>query len=188
MELDVHVIVDNYGTHKHPRVKRWLAPRPRFKVHFTPTYASWLNQVEIWFNRITQQGIRRGTFRSVKRTGRENRSVRPGNVNFLDAKADAVHTENSADAGGRRKLSDSCLDCFRATQSFLNRKSFRPTASRTCGTSTKTPNQNQTQIPCTCKRPLEKTMETDISIWQKPGHFYFALTRSENTKRELLAG
>src|SRR5216684_933617 len=57
-ELDVHVIVDNYGTHKHPRVKRWLAQRPRFHMHFTPTYASWLNQVEIWFNRITQQAIR----------------------------------------------------------------------------------------------------------------------------------
>src|SRR5438093_1850006 len=65
-ELDVHVIVDNYATHKHPRVKRWLATRPRFHVHFTPTYASWLNQVEIWFNRITQRAIRRGTFRSVK--------------------------------------------------------------------------------------------------------------------------
>jgi putative transposase len=65
-ELDVHVIVDNYATHKHPRVKRWLAARPRFHVHFTPTYASWLNQVEIWFNRITQRAIRRGTFRSVK--------------------------------------------------------------------------------------------------------------------------
>src|ERR1700682_5060622 len=64
--LDVHIIVDNYATHKHPRVKRWLAARSRFHVHFTPTYASWLNQVEIWFNRITQQAIRRGTFRSVK--------------------------------------------------------------------------------------------------------------------------
>jgi putative transposase len=64
--LHVHLIVDNYATHKHPRVKRWLVARPRFHVHFTPTYASWLNQVEIWFNRITQQAIRRGTFRSVK--------------------------------------------------------------------------------------------------------------------------
>jgi putative transposase len=64
--LEVHIIVDNYATHKHPRVKRWLAARPQFHVHFTPTYASWLNQVEIWFNRITQQAIRRGTFRSVK--------------------------------------------------------------------------------------------------------------------------
>jgi len=66
VDLEVHVIVDNYATHKHPRVKRWLAARPRFHVHFTPTYASWLNQVEIWFNRITQRAIRRGTFRSVK--------------------------------------------------------------------------------------------------------------------------
>jgi putative transposase len=65
-KLDVHIIVDNYATHKHPRVKRWLAARPRFHVHFTPTYASWLNQVEIWFNRITQQAIRRGTFQSVR--------------------------------------------------------------------------------------------------------------------------
>jgi putative transposase len=65
-ELHVQVIVDNYATHMHPRVKRWLATRPRFHVHFTPTYASWLNQVEIWFNRITQRAIRRGTFRSVK--------------------------------------------------------------------------------------------------------------------------
>jgi hypothetical protein len=48
------------------RVKRWFAARQRFHVHFTPTYASWLNQVEIWFNRITQQAIRRGTFRSVQ--------------------------------------------------------------------------------------------------------------------------
>jgi len=64
--LDVHIIVDNYATHKHLRVRRWFATRPRFHVHFTPTYSSWLNQVEIWFNRITQQAIRRGTFRSVK--------------------------------------------------------------------------------------------------------------------------
>jgi putative transposase len=63
--LDVHVIVDNYATHKHARVKRWLALHPRFHVHFTPTYASWLNQVEIWFHCITQKAIRRGTFRSV---------------------------------------------------------------------------------------------------------------------------
>lgn len=64
--LEVHIVVDNYATHKHRRVKRWMAARPRFHVHFTPTYASWLNQVEIWFNRITQRAIRRGTFQSVK--------------------------------------------------------------------------------------------------------------------------
>lgn len=64
--LDIHLIVDNYSTHKHARVKRWVALHPRYHVHYTPTYASWLNQVEIWFNLITQQAIRRGTFRSVK--------------------------------------------------------------------------------------------------------------------------
>jgi putative transposase len=65
-ELGIHLVVDNYSTHKHPRVKRWLAARPRYHVHYTPTYASWLNQVEIWFNLITQRAIRRGTFKSVK--------------------------------------------------------------------------------------------------------------------------
>ncbi len=64
--LDVHLIVDNYATHKHPRVRRWLAARSRFHVHYTPSYSSWLNQVEIWFNIITQRAIRRGTFRSVR--------------------------------------------------------------------------------------------------------------------------
>lgn len=65
-DLDIHMVIDNYATHKHPKVKRWLAARPRYHVHFTPTYSSWLNQVEIWFNIITQRAIRRGTFRSVK--------------------------------------------------------------------------------------------------------------------------
>jgi putative transposase len=64
-KLDVHLVVDNYATHKHATVRRWLAARPRFHVHYTPTYASWLNQVEIWFGLITQRAIRRGTFRSV---------------------------------------------------------------------------------------------------------------------------
>lgn len=65
-ELDVHLVIDNYSTHKHSKVRRWLAARPRYHVHYTPTYASWLNQVEIWFNIITQRAIRRGTFRSLK--------------------------------------------------------------------------------------------------------------------------
>ncbi|MGA2111754.1 MAG: IS630 family transposase [Anaerolineales bacterium] len=65
-KLDIHLIVDNYATHKHPQVRRWLARHPRWEVHYTPTYASWLNQVEIWFNLITQRAIRRGTFRSVR--------------------------------------------------------------------------------------------------------------------------
>lgn len=64
--LDIHLVVDNYATHKHPKVKRWLAFHPRYQVHYTPTYSSWLNQAEIWFNLITQRAIRRGTFKSVK--------------------------------------------------------------------------------------------------------------------------
>jgi len=65
IELDVHIICDNYATHKHPRVRAWLARRPRFHVHFTPTYSSWLNQVERWFALITNQSIRRGSLQSV---------------------------------------------------------------------------------------------------------------------------
>lgn len=65
-ELDVHLIVDNYTTHKHAKVRAWLAKRPRFHLHFTPTYASWLNQVERWFGLITHQAIRRGSFKTVK--------------------------------------------------------------------------------------------------------------------------
>ena len=63
--LEVHLIADNYGTHKHAKVKAWLARHPRYHLHYTPTYASWLNQVERWFGLITQQAIRRGSFRSV---------------------------------------------------------------------------------------------------------------------------
>lgn len=65
-DLDIHIVVDNYATHKHAKVKRWLAKHERFHVHYTPTYASWLNQVERWFGIITQQAIRRGSFKSVK--------------------------------------------------------------------------------------------------------------------------
>ncbi|MCI0574184.1 MAG: IS630 family transposase [Myxococcaceae bacterium] len=64
--LDVHLILDNYATHKHPKVRAWLARRPRYHLHFTPTYASWLNQVERWFALITTRAIRRGSFRSAR--------------------------------------------------------------------------------------------------------------------------
>ncbi len=65
-EFDVHLIIDNYATHKHAKVKAWLAKRPRYHIHYTPTYSSWLKQVERWFGLITQQAIRRGSFSSVK--------------------------------------------------------------------------------------------------------------------------
>lgn len=63
--LDLHLIVDNYATHKHPKVKAWLKKHPRFHVHFIPTSSSWLNLIERWFRRITDDRIRRGAFRSV---------------------------------------------------------------------------------------------------------------------------
>ena len=65
-ELDLHLIVDNYATHKHPKVQRWLARHPRFHVHFIPTSSSWLNLVERWFREITDKCLRRGTFLNVR--------------------------------------------------------------------------------------------------------------------------
>ena len=63
--LDLHLIVDNYGTHKHPKVRDWLQRHPRFVPHFIPTSSSWLNLVERWFGELTGKRIRRGTFVSV---------------------------------------------------------------------------------------------------------------------------
>jgi len=63
--LDVHLVLDNYGTHKTPTIKRWLAHHPRFRVHFTPTSASWLNLVERWFGLLTERQIKRGSHRST---------------------------------------------------------------------------------------------------------------------------
>jgi transposase len=64
--LDAHIVVDNYGTHKSAIIRKWFAKRPRFHVHFTPTYGSWINLVERWFAELTNKRIRRGVFRSVK--------------------------------------------------------------------------------------------------------------------------
>jgi len=65
-KLDVHIIMDNYGTHKTPRIRAWFAQRPRFHVHFTPLYGSWLNLVERWFAELTNKQLRRGAHRSVR--------------------------------------------------------------------------------------------------------------------------
>jgi transposase len=64
--LALHLIVDNYGTHKHPRVNSWLQRHPRFHLHFTPTSSSWLNLIERWFRNLTQQRLRRGSFRALQ--------------------------------------------------------------------------------------------------------------------------
>ena len=68
--IAIHLICDNYGTHKHPKVREWLATQPRFTLHFTPTSASWLNLVERWFAQITDEAIRRGSFDSVRKLER----------------------------------------------------------------------------------------------------------------------
>jgi transposase len=83
--LAIHLVLDNYGTHKHPRVKQWFTEHPRFHVHFVPTSSSWLNLVERWFAEISRKRIRRGTFRSVPElvraimeyTRENNRNPRP---------------------------------------------------------------------------------------------------------------
>jgi len=64
-DFDVHIIMDNYGTHKTPLIRNWFAKRPRFHVHFTPTYGSWLSLVERWFAELTNKQLRRGAYQSV---------------------------------------------------------------------------------------------------------------------------
>jgi transposase len=73
-DLDVHLICDNYTTHKHSTVQRWLETHPRFHMHFTPTYSSWLNQVERWFGLLTDKRLRRGTHRSIQSLERDIRA------------------------------------------------------------------------------------------------------------------
>jgi transposase len=63
--LELHLVMDNYAAHKHKNVREWLADHPRFKVHFTPTHASWMNLVEVWFGLVERQAVRRGVFKSV---------------------------------------------------------------------------------------------------------------------------
>jgi hypothetical protein len=88
-KLEVHLICDNYTTHKHPRVRTWLARRPRFHLHFTPTYSAWLNQVERWCALITHQAIRRGSVRFGQRPQAPDHHLgRP-----LQAASQAIHVD-----------------------------------------------------------------------------------------------
>jgi transposase len=73
-DLDVHLVCDNYGTHKSPAIQQWLAAHPRFHMHHTPTYSSWLNQVERWFAYLTDDLLRRGDHRSVQALERDIRA------------------------------------------------------------------------------------------------------------------
>ena len=83
-KVDLHVVADNYATHKHPAVRTWLEKNPRITMHFTPTSGSWLNMVEIFFGVITRQAIRRGTFTSVK-------DLITAIENFIDGWNDRCH-------------------------------------------------------------------------------------------------
>jgi transposase len=82
--VELHLVMDNYAAHKHANVKAWLADNPRFKVHFTPTHASWMNLVEVWFGIVERQAIRRGVFKSVKDLNAKIRA-------FIDGWHDRAH-------------------------------------------------------------------------------------------------
>jgi transposase len=73
--LDVHLVCDNYGTHKTPAIKNWLGRHPRFHIHYTPTYSSWINQVERWFAYLTQDLLQRSDHRSVQVLERDIRNL-----------------------------------------------------------------------------------------------------------------
>lgn len=83
-DADLHLVMDNYAAHKTPEVADWLAANPRITIHFTPTHASWMNLVEVWFSIIERQAIRRGTFASVKQLNAKIRA-------FIDGWNDRCH-------------------------------------------------------------------------------------------------
>jgi len=82
--VELHLVMDNYAAHKHANVKAWLGEKPRFKIHFTPTHASWMNLVEVWFGIVERQAIRRGVFKSVKDLNAKIRA-------FIDGWNDRAH-------------------------------------------------------------------------------------------------
>jgi transposase len=82
--VELHLVLDNYAAHKHPAVKEWLAANPRVHVHFTPTHASWMNMVEIWFSMAERQAIHRGSYRSVRDLTRAIRT-------YIDGWNDRAH-------------------------------------------------------------------------------------------------
>ncbi len=106
-ELEVHSILDNYGTHKTPLLRAWFAKRPRYHLHFTPTYGSWLNLVERWFAELTTKQIRRGAPQSARTGARHHRVPRrpqcPSQTLYLDQK-------RRPDSGQHRALAQRTAD------------------------------------------------------------------------------
>lgn len=89
MDLDdVHVVCDNYGTHKHPTVTAWLTKHPRFHMHFTPTYSSWINQVERLFAEVTRELLQRSDHRSVQALEKDLR-----NCEGLEREPETLHLD-----------------------------------------------------------------------------------------------
>lgn len=88
-EMTLHVVMDNYGTHKHPKIQNWLTRHPRFVLHFVPTRSSWLNLVERWFGELTGKRIRRGTFVSFEDLTRST------NSGLLEYRAKAVRMDSN---------------------------------------------------------------------------------------------
>ena len=107
-DLDVHLVMDNYGTHKTAAIRGWFARHPRFHVHFTPTSASWLNQVERWFATFTQLYIRRGTHRSTRQLELAIKHYLAMNNADADPKpfgwTKPLTTETTASRSSRRQL------------------------------------------------------------------------------------
>ena len=95
--LEVHIVMDNYATHKTPKIKAWLARRPHYHVHYTPTSASWINQVERWFAELTRKRLRRGVHTSVKQLEADIRT-------FIDR-----HNENPSLSNGSNQPTKSSL-------------------------------------------------------------------------------
>ena len=121
-DLDVHIIMDNYGTHKTPLIRAWFAKRPRFHVHFTPTYGSWLNLIERWFAELTTKQLRRGVHRSV-------RALEAAIREFIDA-----HNAKGTPFIWTKSADEILASIARFAQRTLNLQPTRQHMSRTIGT------------------------------------------------------
>ena len=119
--LDVHIIMDNYGTHKTPLIRHWFAKRPRFHIHFTPTYSSWLSLVERWFAELTMKQIRRGAYGSVAQ-------LKAGIQEFIDA-----HQANPKPFVWTKTADDILASIARFAQRTADARAAQ-TMSRTIGT------------------------------------------------------
>ena len=137
--LDIHIVMDNYATHKTPKIKAWLARRPHYHVHFTPTSASWINQVERWFAELTRKRLQRGVHTSVRQLeadirafiDRHNQNPRP--FKCIQRKRDYSHADfrfthsGSAALNEEERPDDAYHDCRRYISLFRSRRQVKHT-------------------------------------------------------------